>query len=67
MKGRIQTFNNVASHTPQLLEPKMFGKREENGVSTQPILSMRFCAYIEEKHAKRDKISKHAIFTPLGT
>ena len=53
MKGRIQAFNNVAYQTLQRPEPKIFGKREENGVSTPHVLSMRPYAHIQAKHAKK--------------
>jgi len=58
MKERIQAFNNVAFQRP---ESKMFGKREENGVSTPHVLSMRSYAHTQEKHDKRDILVKHAI------
>ena len=60
MKGRIQDFNNVAFQILQRPEPKMFGKREENGVSTPYVLSMSSFAHTQGKHAKRDFLSKHA-------
>ena len=43
-------------------------KREENGVSTPHILSMRSYAHTQSKHAKRDFffISKHAFIPLLG-
>ena len=44
----------------------MFGTREENGVSTPHVRSMRSYAHTQEKHAKRDFLSKHAILPLLG-
>ena len=67
MKSRIQAFNNVAFQTLQRLEPKMFGKREENGVSTPHVLSMRPYAHIQTKHAKKGLLVKTCLFTPLRT
>ena len=52
MKGRIQAFNNIAFQTLQRPEPKMFGTREENGVSAPHLLSMRSYAHIQEKKQK---------------
>ena len=46
--------------TPQQPEPKMYGKKEENGVSTSHVLSMRSYAHTQAKHAKRDFLLKHA-------
>ena len=60
MKGRIQAFNNVTFQTLQRPELKMFGKREENGVSNPHVLSMRSYAHTLEKHAKMTFLSKHA-------
>ena len=37
----------------QRRKPKMFGKRGENGVSTQLVLSMRPYAHISWNHAKK--------------
>ena len=54
MKGRIQALKNVAFQTLQRAEPKIFGKREENGVSTPHVLSMRPYAHIMSKYTKRD-------------
>ena len=39
----------------------MFGKGEENGVSTPHVLCMRPYAHIISKYAKRDFYSKHLI------
>ena len=39
----------------------MFGKREENGVSTTHILTMSPYEHIQEKHANREFKSKHEI------
>ena len=66
-KGRIQAFNNVAFQTLQRPEPKMFEKREENGVSTPHLLSMRSYAHTEAKHAKMDFLSKHVTLPIFGT
>ena len=49
----------------QRLEPKMFGKREENGVSTPHVLSIRPYAHIKAKHAKKDHLLKTYHFTPF--
>ena len=38
----------------------MFGKREENGVSTPNVLTMVFYAHTQAKHAKKDFLSKYA-------
>ena len=38
----------------------MFGKREENGVSTPNVLSMGSYEHTEVKHAKKDFLSTHA-------
>ena len=61
MKGRIQAFNNIAFQTLQWSEPKMLGKREENGVSTPHVLSIGSYAHTQVEHAKRDFLSKHGI------
>ena len=66
MKQKIQAFNNIAFQTLQGPEPKMFGTREENGVSTPHVLSMRSCAHTQAKHAKKDFISKHTILPLQG-
>ena len=69
MKGKIQAFNNVAFKTLQRSKPKMFGKREGNGlvlqkwVSTPHILSMRSYVHTPAKHAKKEFLSKHAKLT----
>ena len=60
MKGRLQAFNNVALKTLQRPEPQMFGKREENGVSTPHVLSMTPYSHTQAKHDKKDFLSKHA-------
>ena len=60
MKGRIQDINNIAFQNFQGLETKMFGTREEYGVSTPHVLSMRSYAHTPAKHAKRDFLLKHA-------
>ena len=52
MKGRIQAFNNVAFQTLQRTEPKMFARREVNGVSTPNVLSMGSYAHTQAKHVK---------------
>ena len=65
MKGRIQAFNNNAFQTLQRPEPKMFGTREQNGVSTPQLLSMRSYAHTQAKYAKRDFLSKHVILPLL--
>ena len=61
------TLHNIAFQTLQWWEPKIFGKREENGVSTSHVLSMRLYAHIQEKHDKRDFLVKTCHFAPLGT
>ena len=40
---------------------KCLGKGEENGVSNPRVLSMRPYAHIQEKHAKKGLLVKHAI------
>ena len=65
MKGTIQDFNNIAFQTLLRPEPKMFGTREENGVSTLHVLSMRFYAHTQAKYAKREFLSKHVILPLL--
>ena len=50
---KIQAFNNVTFQTLQRLEPIMFRKREENGVSSPHVLSMRPYAHIQAKHVKK--------------
>ena len=49
----------------QQSEPKIFGKREENGVSTSHVLSMRPYAHIKAKHAKKGHLVKTCHFTLL--
>lgn len=66
MKGRIQTFNNVAFQTLQQLEPKSL-RREENGFSTSHVLCMRPYEHLQAKHAKMGLLVKTCNFTPLGT
>ena len=62
MKERIKAFNDIAFQTLQRPEPKMFGTREGNGVSTPHVLSIRSYAHTQAKHAKRDFfVLKHAI------
>ena len=61
MKERIQAFNDNALRTFQRPEPKTFRTREENGISTPHVLSMRSYAHTQEKHDKRDILVKHAI------
>ena len=46
-------------------EPKMFGKREENEVSTPHVLSVRPYAHIIAKHAKKGYLVKTCHFTLL--
>ena len=67
MKGRIQAFNNIAFQTLQRPEPKMFGKREENGVSTLHVLCMRPHAHIQAKRAKNGLLVKTCHFNLLRT
>ena len=50
MKRRIQDFNNIAFQIIKRPEPKIFGTRKENGVSTPYLLSMRSYAHTQEKH-----------------
>ena len=59
MKGRIQAFNNVAFQSLQRPEPKMFGKRKENGISTPHVLSIGY-AHTQATYAKNEFLSKHA-------
>ena len=66
MKGRIQAFNNIAFQTLQRPEPKMFGTREENGVSTPHVISMRSYARTQEKHAKKDFYQSMLFYPFLG-
>ena len=49
-----ESLNNVAFQTLQRPEPKMFGKREENGVSTPHVLSMRPYAHIQAVLSKNN-------------
>ena len=58
MKGRTQALCNVVFQTLQRLEPKMFGKREENRVSVPQVLSMRAYEHMEEKHDKKGLLVK---------
>ena len=67
MKGRTQAFDNVAFQTLQRSEPKLFGKREENGVSTPYILSIRSYVHTQAKHATKGLFIKTCQITPLGT
>ena len=48
----IQAFLANRSQTLQRPEPKIFGKKGENGVSTPHVLSMRSYAHTQAKHAK---------------
>ena len=41
----------------------MFGTREEKEVSTPHVLSMRFYAHTQAKHANRDFLSNHVILS----
>ena len=43
----------------------MFGTREENGVITPHVLSMRSYAHTQAKYAKMGLLSKHAILPLL--
>ena len=45
----------------------MFGKMEENGVSTEHILNMRSYAHTQEKHEKKNFFIKTLQITPLGS
>ena len=67
MKGTIQAFNNVALETIWTPEPKMFWKREGNGVSTPHVKSMRPYAHIQAKQTKKGLLVKTCNFTLLGT
>ena len=51
MNGRIQALKNVAFKTLKRPKPKLFGKREENRVSTPYALNMRPYDHIQEKYA----------------
>ena len=53
MIENIQAFFKSSRMSLQRPEPKIFGKREENGVSTPHILSMRLYAHTKAKHAKK--------------
>ena len=66
IKGRIQAFNDNAVKTLQRIELKMFGTREENGVSTPHVLSMRSYARTQAKHAKEGLFIKTCYFTLFG-
>ena len=46
---------------------KCLGKREENGVSTPHVLSMRSYAHIQAKYAKTEILVKSSQFTLLRT
>ena len=65
MKGGIQDFNNIAFQTLQRPEPKMFGTRQENGVSAPHLLSMRSYPHSKAKHAKEGLFNKTCYFTPF--
>ena len=43
----------------------MFGKMEENGVSTSHVLSIRHYAHIQAKHAKKGLLVKTCYFNHL--
>ena len=45
----------------------MFGKMEENGVSTSHVLSIRHYAHIQAKHAKKGLLVKTFHFNLLRT
>ena len=47
--------------TLQWEEPKIFGKKEENAVSTPHVLSMRTYAHIIIKHAINGHFTNHDI------
>ena len=47
------------------IEPKMMGKRAENGVSTPHVLSIRPYDHIMSKHAKKGLLVKTCHFTCL--
>ena len=55
----------VVSIEASILEPKMFGKKQQNGVSTPHVLSMRPYAQIRAKHAKKGHLVKICPFTLL--
>ena len=55
-----QSLQEFLLPTLQRMEPKMFGTREEYGVNTPHVLSMRSYAHTLEKHAKMTFLSKHA-------
>ena len=65
IKIRIQAINNVTFQAHQRPKPKMFGKKEENGVSTPHVLSMRPYAHIRAIHAKKGHLVKICHFTLL--
>ena len=65
-EGNIQAFNNVTFITLERPKLKMFGKREENGLSTPHILGMGSYAHTQAKHANRNFLSKHVILPLLG-
>ena len=63
MIKRIQAFFKSPSKTLQLPEPKMLGKKGENGVSTTLVLSMRPYAHILKNHTKKKgHFIKYALF-----
>ena len=66
MKIRIHAFNNVTFHTLQWPKPKIVGKKDENGVSTPYVLSVWSYAHTQEKYAKRDFWSSHALLPLYG-
>ena len=51
----------------QRLEPKMFGKNKQNGVSTPHVLSMRPYAHIRAKHVKKGYLVKTCHFTRFNS
>ena len=65
MIKNIQAFFKSSQMSLQRPEPKMFGKREENGVSTPQVLRMRQYAHIITKHAIKGHLVKTCHFTLL--
>ena len=53
MVENIQFFFKSSQMRLQGTELKLFGKKEENGVSTPPVLSVRPSAPIIAKHVKK--------------
>ena len=60
---RIKVFLQKSSQAHQRPEPKMFGKKRENGVGTSLALSMRPYAHITLNHAKKGHLIKTCYFT----